>query len=807
MESVNFGNLSVDSGGQVSFSGLSSGIDSKGAVDNIIAAKRIPADLLDLDIQDNDAKIAALGELQASLKGVKETLSKLYGAVSFGNANDIFENKQAFATTSRADGTAPSAAGSLLGLTVSNSAEAGSHSIEVLRVAKAHKIGSLTFNSASTDLGTASGGAAGSIAGSFDINGSTITVGSSDTLLDLRDRINNANSGASATKVTASVVSISTTQHVLVLTADELGSDITLDNEVGSALSELGISSDGGSTFANQLQAAQTARLKADGLLDPDRYESDLVTSASVALSSYSGSASFPGSFDIVGTGTATVNFTSTTTLTDLAGLINAENATTGVTATVVQDGTGSRLVMSHDSSNAFNLTDTGGLLADLGVDNALVIERSTNNITDLFGGITLSLFQGEEGTTVNVDIERDLSAVKSQITSFVESYNALKTLINQHTLVDPNTGQATADTGVLFGNRTLATVESRLASLVGGNVDGADAAFSVLAQIGIGFVDNGSLQDPLLADTLTIDDTKMDSTLLSNPDEVRRLFGFDLSSSDPRVVMLGFTGATSYSGTGYTLNIGTVGTGSSLSATVTDSAATLDDAVNSLGATVSGSFDINGTPVAYDITTDSLDSLVDAINAASIARVSASIETTSTGDKQLRITSTDDPLVVDNDTGDLLAALALAEDSKLIDNANVDGLANGSDDGTVTIDGSVMTVTDQSGAQGLNLLYTGNAAASGISLNFTIGLGAQLFFAIDDMLDATSGTVTNEIESLKDQNQLAQDRITRIDERLAIQRQSLLARFLAMEQAIATMNSVLDSVRQITDAMFAGKN
>ena len=97
------------------FSGLSSGIDAKGIVDNIILAKRIPIDTIETRIDANTEKIAALGELRTLLGALKDSLAKLRGAVSVGNTNDIFSAKQVFATTSRSDGATPSAAANLVG--------------------------------------------------------------------------------------------------------------------------------------------------------------------------------------------------------------------------------------------------------------------------------------------------------------------------------------------------------------------------------------------------------------------------------------------------------------------------------------------------------------------------------------------------------------------------------------------------------------------------------------------------------------------------------------------------------------------
>lgn len=803
MADLNLTGLNVTEGGRVSFSGLSSGIDFKTAVDNIVAAKRIPADRLELQITENDARVAGFQEIRSLLNGLKESLSKLRGAVSFGGAGNVFKNKQAFATTSRTDGATPSAATGLVGVTVTNAAESGSHEIELLRVAKAHKTGSDRANSQTTDLGLAFGGASGSIAGSFDINGVTIAVQASDTLLDLRDRINNANSGAAATGVTASVVSVGPTEHVLVFTSDETGSAIALDNETGGVLASLGISADGGATLSNELQQPQTARFTADGLVDPDRFFSRAVGSTSTALSVVLPSSTYPGSFTINGTGSAVVNYSATTTLTDLRDAINAENATTGVSAAIETDSAGSRLVLTHDSNQAFTLGDTSGLLSSLKLRNDLVIERSANTIDDLYTGVTLSLFQAEEGTKIKIDVEPDLSAVKSQVVSFVESYNTLKAILNQQQLVDSSTGKAAADAGVLFGQPIIADIERQLSTLLGTGVAGADAQFSVLAQIGIDFVDNGSLEDPLLEDTLRIDDTTLDSALLNHPEKVRRLFGFDFSSSDPRVVLLGFTGSTQHNTAGYELNVGDVGIGQQDSSGIALSTATLDDGADGFGAGVSGSFDINGTPIAYDVTTDSLDDLVDAINTAAIPGISAAVATDSGGTVSLQIRSTQSALTVDNDTGDLLSVLGLATTAYRIGQANIGGAANGADNGTVTTNGQTMTVTDQNGANGLRLFFNGSADLSAIQLDFTVGFAATMFSTIDRLLDTDTGALENEIQGLKAQNELAEERIDGILDRLEIQRQSLLDRFLRMEEALSSMNNALESIRQITDSLF----
>ena len=179
---LNLNNMSVDANGKVSFSGISSGIDYKTAVDNIIKAKQVPIDTLQTDISNNKDKITQLQTLQTKLTTLKSALSTLYGKVSFGNTSDVFASKQAYASSTREDGGTASAAANLLGVTVGNSAPISSHSLEVLQVAKANKISSDIYASASTTAGLSTGD-------SISLEGTTINFSASDTLGDVRDRI------------------------------------------------------------------------------------------------------------------------------------------------------------------------------------------------------------------------------------------------------------------------------------------------------------------------------------------------------------------------------------------------------------------------------------------------------------------------------------------------------------------------------------------------------------------------------------------------------------------------------------------
>jgi hypothetical protein len=57
----------------------------------------------------------------------------------------------------------------------------------------------------------------------------------------------------------------------------------------------------------------------------------------------------------------------------------------------------------------------TPALLADLGVDNDQVITRASSTVTDLFAGMTLSLFHAQEGTR-SISGGQDLSKPQADI-------------------------------------------------------------------------------------------------------------------------------------------------------------------------------------------------------------------------------------------------------------------------------------------------------------------------------------------------------------------------------------------------------
>ncbi|MEQ8391266.1 MAG: flagellar filament capping protein FliD [Thalassospira sp.] len=279
MSSLNLNNIYVGENGRVQLSGGSSNIDFVDTVDQMIAARRIPADNLEKRVEANDEKIAALKELQTLIGTLKDSMANLYGATSFDNSKNIFESKTIFASS---DGTS---AGSLIGVAASNAAESGSYTFEIDQVASKHKLSSDTQAvAASADITGITG------TGTFTVTGgagsSTVTVAAGDTLQEIRDKINNIKD---STGVQASVVKVSATESTIILTSTEEGVDnrMSFSDDSGNVLQSLGILSDPTTINAtNVIDDGNDAMIQLDGIAVTrgSNEFSDLIDGLSISL-------------------------------------------------------------------------------------------------------------------------------------------------------------------------------------------------------------------------------------------------------------------------------------------------------------------------------------------------------------------------------------------------------------------------------------------------------------------------------------------------------------------------------------------
>ena len=206
-------------------------------------------------------------------------------------------------------------------------------------------------------------------------------------------------------------------------------------------------------------------------------------------------------------------------TLNQLATYIDGLNA--GVTANVVNDGTGARISIVSNSSGAANdvtISNVTGLnftRATTGADAALTvdgipIDSASNTVTGVVPGVTFNLVSAAPGQQVNISATVDTNAAEQAVTAFVNAYNAVVGNVNQEYTVGANGAQ-----GPLGGDSTLGILQDMLLG-TGSYSDGSTSGIATLADLGITMNNDG---------TLTVDNGTLDSALQNNFSAVQTFF------------------------------------------------------------------------------------------------------------------------------------------------------------------------------------------------------------------------------------------------------------------------------------------
>lgn len=259
------------------------------------------------------------------------------------------------------------------------------------------------------------------------------------------------------------------------------------------------------------------------------------------------------GSASAVGTGTLTLTFgtasvtdgamteftagggtpiaitidSSNATLSGVASAINAAKA--GVTASVVSDASGARLVVkgATGASQAFEMVGTGDLAAlnigrtatgstiSTAAQNAVVrsdgvtLNYPTNTIYGLYEGVKVDLLSAAPGTTVTIGSSFPTATITSTVRDFVDSYNTLYKAISKAT--DPVSGELRSDPAAKDLLRQLRALT--LTPLVPGA--GSDSP-GTLADLGIATQRDGSL---------SVNESRLSKMLAGYPQNVETMF------------------------------------------------------------------------------------------------------------------------------------------------------------------------------------------------------------------------------------------------------------------------------------------
>ncbi len=236
-----------------------------------------------------------------------------------------------------------------------------------------------------------------------------------------------------------------------------------------------------------------------------------------------------------------------TDTLASLRDKINASGS--GVTAMIMTDASGSRLLMRSNATGAANgfrtsVIDADGSNADVGglsvlaydpsnlvsvatrsqsaanatgTVNGLPVTSSTNTLANIVDGLTLNL-SAVTTSPVTVNIVSDSDTLKKNLSDFAAAYTAVYKLIATDTKYDATTKKG----GILQGDSAAVGLQNQLRALAGG-LSGASTMFARLSDAGLQIQSDGSM---------TVDSTKLGNAL-GNLAELSKLFS-NSSLTDP---------------------------------------------------------------------------------------------------------------------------------------------------------------------------------------------------------------------------------------------------------------------------------
>lgn len=230
--------------------------------------------------------------------------------------------------------------------------------------------------------------------------------------------------------------------------------------------------------------------------------------------------------------------------LAEVAAAINSAAGGKGVTAAVVTADDGQHLVLSAvdsgtDGALTVNASGGNGGLAELVYDgsdaskmtqmveakDAVVVvdgftrTSSSNTITDLVPGITLTLTKAEEGKKQTLTLSPDNSTLKTNLNAFITAYNSIQSTLKSSSTYNAETGTAATFTG----DAMVRGLQQQLRSSLSANVND-------LKDLGVTIGADG---------TLSLDAAKLDTAMAKDPEAAKSLFGAEGSIGKSMTALL----------------------------------------------------------------------------------------------------------------------------------------------------------------------------------------------------------------------------------------------------------------------------
>ena len=753
----------------ISFTGLGSGLNTTALVQNVLRFDQKNISLLQTKVATDQNQQSAFQGVQSDLQTLQTDASNL--AQSQGG---VFDGM-----------TATSSNSNVISVAAGTGAQPGTTNLQVLALAQANEIASQGYASANSAI----------TQGTFQIsagsNSATISIGSTNnTLTGLQQAINNANIGVTATIVNTGSSNSQSQSYRLLLTSNATGTanKIQITNNLAA--------SSGGSVQPNFSTSA----------IGPAETSTTFSgTSAVTSSGTYTGSANDQYTFTIlnggsVGTtdgiqiGYTNSSGTETGTLTVNASDVNTPLAVAD--GVQVQFGTGTLTTGDQFTVNTFTPTVQAASNAQVQLGSgtgAIVVQNSTNTLTNLIPGVTISLQSAAPGQTVQVNVANDVSSVTKAITNFVNDYNTFAGALATDTKYTPGSGTAAGTAGPLNGYTSLVDIQNQLEQQILGVVPSLPASMNSLGELGITVNSSGQLS----VNTSTLNSALTGGLTGVTFNDVKNLFSLQGKSSSASVQFASGTSKTLPSTSApYTVHITQAATPGSTTSTNPLAASTVINGSNntfslSVDGTNSGVITLaSGTYTATALANE-VQSAINTATASNGGSVTASVVNNS-----LVITSNTygASSKISSFSGSALSALGYSG-SETSTGTNVAGsfVVNGTTEAATGV-GQILTGDSTnahtSGLEVVVSLTPSQILAGGTdsTLNVTQGLASTLNNALQSMLDPTSGEFTAIGTQIKTLISSAQADVATKTAAMNAQQTTLMAQFSALETVMANL-------------------
>ena len=471
--------------GTISSLGAGSGVLTSSVIDQL---KANDTTLLVTPIQN---KITTNTQQQQSMSLLQSLTT------SFGASVSTLQNASTFANSTVAGTT------SSVSVTADNGVSPQNFTIANTKLATSDVVQSGSFSSSTATIAKGAGNL------NMNVNGVdyAIPYTATTTYSDLQTAINKA----AGTTVKASILQTGTSAFSLVLHSQNTGAaqQITLTDLGGNLNSTLTTNSFKTDSFASN--------------------------TSSIATGS--------GTFTLSAGGvTKDFSYTATTSLSDLATMINSDpTASANVNAAVIKNDAGTyNLVLTAKGDNqsapitlsdqasggslnaqfTTNTTTSSGSLADIQSAsdssfkyNGITLTRASNTITDINPGMTINLLATDSSSTASISITQNTQPIKDALQSLVTSYNSLQAQLQTMTTASDTTTTGTASTSALFsGDNSLKGIQRAISNIL---TSSSSSGLS-LVQYGLSFNGDG---------TLSFDSKTFDTTTAKSPANMENYF------------------------------------------------------------------------------------------------------------------------------------------------------------------------------------------------------------------------------------------------------------------------------------------